>query len=137
MDVKKLLLATVVVAVGAWRGRYIGGLMAGVAVRLAMDPGTWNYYATGFILVAVAWDLCESRSRIPWACLAGSLALAPVWVYDQPKIHAVMRLASSLVAVGLVLWPTRGLRTNSDGARPVPLHRSLAQPAYAATHASP
>lgn len=137
LRVGQLVLALVIVTVGAWRGRYITGLLAGVAVRLAMDPGTWNYYATGFILVAVAWDLCESRSRIPWLGLVTSLALAPLWVYDQPETRAIVRLATSMVAVSLVLWPTRvrfASATSSTSVSDPPAQVSVAP--YATAHVS-
>lgn len=93
-----------VAVVAVWRGRPAGALLAGVACRVALDPGTWNYYTVGFLLGALMWDLSRS-SRVPYVTLLACALLPPTWMIDVPEVRAIMRLVASACALAIVLWP--------------------------------
>ena len=59
------LALTMVAVVAVWRRRPAGALLAGVACRIALDPGTWNYYTVGFLLGALMWDLSRCQRVCP------------------------------------------------------------------------
>lgn len=105
----QLGLALVAVAIVAiLRGRPAGALLAGVAVRLLLDPGTWNYYTVGFLLGALTWDLSQSN-RVPWATLAACALVPPTWIIDVPELRLALRLVVCLCALAIVLWPDDGV----------------------------
>ncbi len=105
LRILQLGLALVAVAVVViWRGRPAGALLAGVAVRLAFDPGTWNYYTVGFLLGALTWDLSRGQ-RLPVVTLFACVLLPPIWPIDLPEVRAIMRLVACACALTIVLWP--------------------------------
>ncbi len=114
----QLLLSLGVVALAVWRDRPYGALLAGVAVRLALDPGTWNYYTATFVFAALIWDLCESKRRLPWATIVASALVLPDWVTAVSSTgHAVLRLTACVGALVVVFVPA--VRSTTDLSEPV------------------
>ncbi|MUH52644.1 MAG: hypothetical protein F2789_15715 [Actinobacteria bacterium] len=107
------LAIAAVAAVTLWRDRPAGALLAGVAVRLALEPATWNYYTVGFIVGAFMWDMSISTRRVPWATAAAFALLPPALVFQSPDLRAVLRLVACVGALAIVLWPTRGTSSTS------------------------
>ena len=99
----QLLAALAVAAIVAWRGRVNGVLLAAIAVRLGMDPGTWAYYTPGLVVGALVWDTYESRRKLPWATIAASLLLLPSWIIPSDDVRAGLRLVACVAAVAVVL----------------------------------
>lgn len=99
----QLLAALAVATIVAWRGRNSGVLLAAIAVRLAMDPGTWAYYTPGLVVGALVWDAYESRRKLPWATIAASLLLLPSWIIPSDEVRACLRLVACVGAVAVVL----------------------------------
>lgn len=103
----QLGLAMVVVAVAVWHGRPAAALLGGVAVRLMFDPATWNYYTAGLVLGALVWDVAVSSSRVPWATMAATVLVPPMWLLPWPTVSAWMRAVACLAAVAVVIMPPR------------------------------
>src|SRR5207247_1740458 len=61
----QLALGLALGVAAALRGRWAAALLAGVAVRIALDPGTFGYYATGLVAAALMWDLLGARLALP------------------------------------------------------------------------
>ena len=99
----QLLAALAVATIVAWRGRNSGVLLAAIAVRLAMDPGTWAYYTPGLVVGALVWDAYESRRKLPWTTIAASLLLLPSWIIPSDEARAGLRLLGCVAAVAVVL----------------------------------
>ncbi len=103
----QLLLSAAVVMIAVRQGRHAGALLGGIAVRMLLDPGTWNYYTAGFVLGAVMWDFHRAR-RLPVASLVATFTLLPNWMLsDLPVVRGLLRLAGCLVAIALVCTPER------------------------------
>ncbi len=128
----QLLAALAVATIVAWRGRNSGVLLAAIAVRLAMDPGTWAYYTPGLVVGALVWDAYESRRKLPWVTIAASLLLMPSWIVPSDDIRVGFRLFACVGAVALVLaGATNRVRTrhtasiDGDGAPTIALAGSI------------
>jgi hypothetical protein len=99
-----------VVAFIVRRRRWPDALLAGMAIRSALDPFAYSYYALAPLLGAVLVDLTRtSRTRVPRWTLA---TLAFVWVLPRLSTHfpvwgdTLPRLvnAPTVSAVALVIW---------------------------------
>ena len=100
----QLVVAFAVVSVVVWRGHPEVALLGGIAVRLALDPATWEYYTVGLVLGALVWDLERSRLRWPVATVAVSLLVPPdVW-FELPELRSWLRLIGCLLALAVVTW---------------------------------
>ncbi|MCU1499149.1 MAG: hypothetical protein JWM47_3102 [Acidimicrobiales bacterium] len=95
----QLLLALGTALLLAWRGRVASIVLAAVAVRLALDPGTWSYYTPGLLLGALAFDLLVLDRALPLATTLASIALVPSWMLPYDHLRAALRLAGCAVAV--------------------------------------
>ncbi len=103
----QMALSAAVVMIVVRQGRQAGALLGGIAARMLLDPGTWNYYTAGFVLGAVMWDLHRAR-RLPIASLIATCTLLPSWmISDLPVVRGLLRLAGCLVAIALVCTPER------------------------------
>jgi hypothetical protein len=100
----QLTIALSVVAVVVWRGHPEAALLGGVAVRLALDPATWEYYTVGLVLGALVWDLERSRLRWPAATVAVTLLVPPEVLYELPGLRSSLRLMGCVLALGIVTW---------------------------------
>jgi len=86
------LIALALAAVGRWPA----ALLAGIAVRLALDPQDIAYYAAGAVLAALVLDLHGRRSRWPWLGLVTALVW---WQPFVPDFERRLELSS-----GWALW---------------------------------
>lgn len=98
------------------RQRPAAALLAGVAVRMALDPATWNYYTVGFIVGAVTWDLSRPHRIIPWTTLVACALLAPTWIVETPELRSILRLVACVGALVVVLRPDRPTEVALYGA---------------------
>lgn len=57
---------TVTTIAVVWRGSWPAAFLAGIAVRMLIDPATEHYYTTGFVLAALVWELDRWPGRLPW-----------------------------------------------------------------------
>jgi hypothetical protein len=90
----------------AWavlRRRWRGAVLVGVAVRLALDPGTHLYYSAGMVVAAVSWDLLAERRTLPWtAATVAALLQLPRVVGIDPHLSGWLRLLVTVGSVALV-----------------------------------
>lgn len=100
----QLVVAGVCATVAATRGRWTGVALVVLAVRILVDPGTFEYYTSALVVAALVWDTVARSSAVPVAtvCAALALDLAEV-VVASATARAVLRLGAVL---GLVGWVT-------------------------------
>lgn len=92
------------------RDRPAGALFAGVAVRLALEPATWNYYTIGFIVGAFMWDLSISTRRLPWVTAVAFALLPPALIFQSPDVRAALRLLACVGALVMLVGPESSSR---------------------------
>ncbi|GAA2753064.1 hypothetical protein [Amnibacterium kyonggiense] len=88
----QLLVGAVAVAIVTARRRPEAALLAVVAVRLLLDPGTHDYYEAGLLLGTALLDL---RARLPIAT-----AIAVVGVHLPPDVPSHVVLAQAVLRAG-------------------------------------
>ncbi len=127
----QLVGAPFVALVAVLRGRWAGALVAGIAVRLVLDPQDLAYYAAGAVLAALVLDLHARRWLVPWTALITALALwqpfvvdyqrrfelaggVGLWWFEHPTAVAVIHLGWAIAVVVAAFWP----------ASPAARHRS-------------
>lgn len=100
----QLVVAGVCATVAATRGRWTGVALVVLAVRILVDPGTFEYYTSALVVAALVWDTVARSSAVPVATVSAALALdlAEV-VVASATARAVLRLGAVL---GLVGWVT-------------------------------
>lgn len=100
----QLVVAGVCATVAATRGRWTGVALVVLAVRILVDPGTFEYYTSALVIAALVWDTVARSSAVPVATVSAVLALdlAEV-VVASATARAVLRLGAVL---GLVGWVT-------------------------------
>lgn len=100
----QLVVAGMCATVAATRGRWTGVALVVLAVRILVDPGTFEYYTSALVIAALVWDTVARSSAVPVAtvCAALALDLAEV-VVASATARAVLRLGAVL---GLVGWVT-------------------------------
>jgi hypothetical protein len=84
------------------RRRWAAVLLAGVGVRLLLDPATHRYYTAGLLLAALVVDIAYIRRRIPWTtAVAFVLVYLPNLLDEQtlPILQGSLRLFATLTAV--------------------------------------
>jgi hypothetical protein len=93
-------IATVVVAIGRWPAV----LLAGVAWRLLLEPGANRYYTAGVVLGGLVLALGPRAGRLPWALLAGAVALEVTAMPGAPAGPGRwLRLATVVGALAVAL----------------------------------
>ncbi len=98
----------VVAALVAWH-RWPGGLLAGIAWRLLLDPGAHRYYTIGFVLGALLLETRARPGRPPWLTIAGAVLLEATAVPDGPVgVGQAVRL--TVVVAALVVAAVAGRR---------------------------
>lgn len=100
----QLVVAGMCATVAATRGRWTGVALVVLAVRILVDPGTFEYYTSALVIAALVWDTVARSSAVPVATVSAALALdlAEV-VVASATARAVLRLGAVL---GLVGWVT-------------------------------
>jgi hypothetical protein len=90
------------------RGRALALPLACIALRLAIDPGTWAYFTPGLLIGALLLDARESRTCWPVLTIAATVLLAPPSIVPSDVLGGVMR---ALACVGAIVvawgWPAR------------------------------
>ena len=84
-------------------GRWTAAPLAGLAIRVGLDPYVYSYYGLGPLLAAIAADL-TSDSKLPRWTLFTILVEFCVPMSGSPTTEAIARLAWGAVIVG---WFTR------------------------------
>lgn len=98
------------VGAGVWvarRGRWYAVPLAAIAVRVALDPQTYAYYAAALVVAAF---LCDAARRVPPFLTAGALAVAfvPMLLADAvPSIAAGLRIAGCVLLIVAAAAPDR------------------------------
>ena len=102
-----------------WRRRWAGVVMAGLGVRLMIDPAVHNYYAAGLTLGVLAWELLRRPERVPWLAMATALILEITPRDLQPPgLAGLIRLGiTSLVVILAVVATGSGQELDASGAR--------------------
>lgn len=110
LRVAQLVACITVAAVLVSRHRPESVIAAAIAVRVASDPATWNYYTPGLVIGVLIWDLLDRR-RLPWATAVVVVGLAPTWLVPSDTVRGVLRLA---VALAVVVHAFRRPRSTAD-----------------------
>jgi hypothetical protein len=103
----QLLIGVALAGVYVVRGRWAAVPLVGIAVRISLDAGVWNYYFAGLVVGALIWDLIGSRFRFPWwtvLCLAAEYDVR--WLLNSSAASAWLSLAPALVAALVALVPS-------------------------------
>jgi len=109
----ELVGGLVFASVAALRGRWYAIPVVAVAARVAIDPETYGYYATGVVAAAMIWDLYSWRRPLPIATLASFVLLLDAPALAGPAVQAIARLAVGVIAILIVGWPTHHRRVDS------------------------
>ena len=124
----QLVGAPLAALVAVLRGAWPGALLAGIAVRLLLDPQNLAYYAAGAVLAAIVADLLGQRSVVPWTAMATALLLwqpfvedyprrlqtsqgLTLWWFEHPGAIAIIHSTWSLLAIGVSVWWLPRLRS--------------------------
>ena len=87
----------------AARGRWLAAPLAGIAVRVLLDPYAYGYYGLGPVLAGFAVDLSGTRRHLPlWSSLALGVEFGVPWL-APPNVAAAARLAWSLGVLVVLL----------------------------------
>lgn len=113
----QLLLALTMAALAVRRGRWPAVLLAGVAARLLLDPGTYAYYTAGAVLAALVVDLLCPRTSWPVVTATAVAGLyLPQLAHLPAGLSGLMRLGTCLALLALaVLGPPASARRPSRG----------------------
>lgn len=117
------------------RGRAAAIVLAVIAVRMLLDPGTWSYYTAGLLTGTVLLDLCRTRQRrdVPWFSAGAFVAVflpsyLHVGLFASPSVHGLLRAGFLLAAIAgaytvtsdlrpaalrLLAWPPRSAQTET------------------------
>ena len=114
----QLLGGVTVAALAVRRGRWPAVVLASVAVRLLLDPGTYDYYTAGALAGALIVDVALERRRWP---LASSVAFAGLYaphLADVPaRLCGELRLVTCVGLLALAVAGRRGDDDTADGDR--------------------
>ncbi len=130
----QLVGAPLVALAAVLRGRWAGALLAGIAVRLVLDPQDLAYYAAGGVLAALVVDLHARRWVVPWTALVTALVLwqpfvadyerrfdlasgVGLWWFQHPSAVALIHLGWAVAAVVAAWWPPTSTTRRGGGAR--------------------
>lgn len=94
-----LLLGLLVVRRSGWPGV----LLAGVVVRIALDPAIFSYYTSGLLIAALAWDLLHVRRATPVFTAGLFLALSIVAGILPDTGQGILRLLACTATVAALL----------------------------------
>lgn len=101
-----LSLAAVIIAFTRW---WPLAPLAALSVRLLLEPGPYQYYATGVVLAALLADLSMRSLRLPWMTLLVTGSWLTVEVADDQVVSGWTRLITYvLVLTVCVLVAVRG-----------------------------
>ena len=91
------------------RGRWPLVLLAAMAARVVLDPGTNRYYVAGIVVGAMVWDVAGSRRSFPWWTGTACLALfAARNLLLPPRVNGIALIAFFGAVCILAALPTGG-----------------------------
>jgi hypothetical protein len=96
-----------IACVAALRRQWPSVMLAGMSVRILLDPGTHLYYSAGLVLGAVIFDAAVARWRLPWtAVIVLTLTVIPGRYISRvpPSIQGGARFVGTAVPLFFVLW---------------------------------
>jgi hypothetical protein len=94
----QLLIGCALGALAIRQGRWPAVLLLGVAARLVLDPGVYDYYTAGLLLGTLCWELLGLRRPVPLWTPIGFAAL-----YLAPRVVGSAALLGHLRLWGLLL----------------------------------
>jgi hypothetical protein len=103
-----------------WRRRWAGVVMAGLGIRLMIDPAVHNYYAAGLTLGVLVWELLRRPERAPWLAIVTAVLLEVTPRDLQPPgLAGVVRLGitSLVVLLAVVAVGSRAEREASGAGQ--------------------
>jgi hypothetical protein len=107
----QVLGSFVVGTLAVWRGRWPAVLMVGIAARLALDPGTFEYYTSALILAAFAWDVLRSARALPIWTLATFWFMVVLEAGSlSPTARGVTRLLMTATLIASIVTPCWSVR---------------------------
>ncbi|HET7486683.1 MAG TPA: hypothetical protein VFJ85_02055 [Acidimicrobiales bacterium] len=117
----QLGLALVVGVLAVRRKKWPAVLLVAIAVRVALDPQVFLYYAAGLVLAALAWDLLRTRAPLPvWTLLTFVFLNDAYAVVPDPRVRAALRLAITAGLVAVVLLAPAARRGAVLAENPLP-----------------
>ncbi|HMN99288.1 MAG TPA: hypothetical protein PKD59_07735 [Miltoncostaeaceae bacterium] len=81
-------LGSVMALVLVRRGRWPAVPMAGMAIRLMLDPGVHHYYAAGLVAAVLVWEATARPGRLPCATLTTAVLMEVTPTLVQPSALA-------------------------------------------------
>lgn len=116
----QLLLGLGVGAAAVQRGRWPAVLLAGVAARLLLDPGTYDYYTASAMVAALLADLMLRRGSWPTSSIVAFTRLYAVHALSPvSSLQGQIRLGTCALLLALSVLPRRGQPTSpGEGRRP-------------------
>lgn len=127
----QLVLGAVLVLLAVRRGRWLAAPLLVVAARVALDPGTYAYYAAGLAVGALILDAAHRRLPLLTLVVLGWVGVDLLVSPWAPTVGGILRL---LVPAGLSVLALLGPRTSPRrNATRVRRHRgAITRPAAAA-----
>ncbi|NNC93483.1 MAG: hypothetical protein HKN80_13430 [Acidimicrobiia bacterium] len=100
----QLIGGTALAAALVWRGRWTAAVMAGVAVRLLIDPAANRYYTVGLVFGMLLFDLIRRPERLPWTAL-GAAAVLEFGQFEgfPPTLAGWGRMAVTVAVIGVAV----------------------------------
>jgi hypothetical protein len=101
--------ALLVGGLAVWRRRWAAVPLVAIAVRVALDPQVFQYYTSGLVLAALAWDLFRSRRALPlWTLFAFVFLNDAYALVPSDTAQGALRLALTLgMVIAVLVAPDR------------------------------
>jgi hypothetical protein len=99
------------------KGHWIGVPLVGFAVRVALDPSTFDYYEASPIIGALIWDMSRSRSGVPWATGIAVAGFAISSGAGNDLLGAAVHALTCVALVVFVLVQRRPLAKSTSAKR--------------------
>jgi hypothetical protein len=102
----QVLIAIALGVVAVWIGRWPAVLPVALAVRIALDPAIYTYYAPTLIIGGIACDLLVSRRSVPVWTLVTYVGVIAIPTSVSASTRGEIRLASCIALIlGAFLLP--------------------------------
>jgi hypothetical protein len=105
----QMLIGCALGAVAVWRRRWPAVLLLGVGVRIALDPGVYDYYTAGVMLGTLCWETLGLRRPVPaWSLTAFAvLYLAPRMTGDAALLGELRLVLMLALTAAVLVMPQR------------------------------
>lgn len=107
LRIVQLVAGTALVLGFVMTRRAHASLAAAVAVRVLVDPGTWNYYSVGLVLGCVVWERVDRGSVVPRLALIASIGMLPESIVGSAELRAVLRVVAITIVLATILLRSR------------------------------